>query len=261
MVSRKRDNVVCGCSLSCWCPWKSIWLPVCLLQQWKKCPELLSLPCSHSPCCSFLAHMLNAGHSPLAPVSLWGGGYCWWTFRCPSIPIWGPEGWIGGECDVIHLCLDLPVQWWLPHIDEGPLHLSVDSLFPLSIGTSPSEGAPIQVGFLLLVLSNLPSVLGHFCPLSAKGNGSYPLHIPALHVVYSVASMLNLLDFAPTIEDQDVTLKNKQNTINEKTNKMLPSPHNLLQPKAKALKTTRECKATNVNLCPLCLRQWAWASR
>lgn len=101
MVSKKRGSLVCGCSVSCWRPWKSIWSHVCLLQQGQTCPELLPpnwvslfrAPITSAapawPTCS------HTGHSPSAPVSPWGGVYCWWTFRCSPVPIWGLKSWLG----------------------------------------------------------------------------------------------------------------------------------------------------------------------
>lgn len=145
-------------------------------------PTQLRLPLqsSHSLCCSHLTHMLDMGHSPSAPVSPWGGAYCWWISGAPLCQYEVLRAdWMW--CDFICLCLALPVQWWLPHIDKGPLHLSMGSLSPISTEASPSEGAPFRFGSLLLVPSNLSLVLWGSYPLSEKGNCSCSLHTPPFH--------------------------------------------------------------------------------
>lgn len=74
------------------------------------------------------------------------------------------EPGLGGECEVIHLCLDLPCSVVVgAHIHEGPLPLSEELFVPPPLGTSPSRGGarsvPSQTQLPLLAPSNLPQAL------------------------------------------------------------------------------------------------------
>lgn len=141
MAPRKRDDLASGSFVSCWCLWRSS-DPTCAF-----CNNGRSVPCyCHDHWSSLFSiptasgcetHMPDMDRSPSAPVSPREGDAIGelQMLLCALSEV--SRAGFRGRCDIICLCLDLPVQWWLPPINEGPLQLSVGSLCPLSIQDSP----------------------------------------------------------------------------------------------------------------------------